>query len=1359
MKQYITVLSIFLLTLGVPATDEGAICRDDTKVYNSEGQFFASDFVAGGNGLTFDSSIHPDFGGAIDLENIVFPSDQPFYVDYIGEGAGANHLFGFFFLDIDTNKNGIPNFFEIADTDDMDGDGLRNSIDDDDDGDGIPDALDTQANAGCEVSATGTLTPRINVSNSAAAVLFRNGQEAADAGEHAADFWQWIPSNAVHYQNGHGVGGYIFAHPGAFLYVDNNNDLIPDCLEAPSNSNDMLKSSMPAYVVDKDHDVHPDNVRFKDAVFPALLGKWTVSVGAENRVFWLGSTIFKLADDDNGKTTQSSYNNSSPYSVRDDSPLQNAQPDYLIYGTDDETSGAIPASLLADDPEGERFWKYRWYESDISGGRELCFFLTVFYPSGNRNVNTYYSKSGFNPDPGAGSYGVNGSTKGDKYGYNNPPLGAPTSDNWFPGYRHNGQHNAVAQYAWGLNWDEIATQPTDGSYPVALSGHEAKQPWIDKWQNYAPSNMVINYIALKNWLDTAGGFNSKIQNRYGIDLNTETDNYIIRKINGKMAHMMVGAPATEEEAWLLGWEDLFNGGDRDYEDVVFYVKREARGSAQSLNVAGDLDRFDDVSIASVEFEFKDNFTEDQWNVEGNYINYFYRLSSSSTWIPLLGGEHTGTPNIFTTTEESGGVVRRHVIIQLASEGSRELYWKVEMNTNDVSVFEPEVTYAQAGYNALVHEVFYNGGVIASSNIEYYGAYETPSFTWTEKNLNRGHLYSKKIFEHGDPITMIDVAAGVNPEDHLSSAPPEPWKWDAGFSMLSQVDTMGSSRKIYAFHSDSSNPNYSSRSNLHREEFKASLSAEMIAALELDSTAVDGVIKDNFHDPSGSFDAQLASDWLATWVHGLHGMVGGVPGYEREWLLGGLNRASPAVIRPPGIPFWIDGSAIDSALKKTYFDFIDDNADIPTRILIGSESGMIHAIDGGQWKGEKKNFTDVWADGHYADFGTGREVWAMIPNNLLNDIKNNKHGGSAVAARIDSTAMITVLRVNNDWRRVALISQGENGGSDSGHVGNYVWGMDITDIDNPVPLWERTAANYNQITGQVAMAWLEADKSGSTYGGDGIWVAVYTSGAELIPGVRGSIEIVNAYTGELIHRIELGTREIMPGTPALIDIDQDGYTDWLYGATNRGRLIAFSLKDFNTLSVYNFSNSNIQFHLAPNVSNQAENVVNVVTVSGDSPLLKDEHYFTTNNLVIVAQHNTDTLTWQIKGTHALKEGHKAFARPLLAGNSLIVATTTGDTFDYCDFDPDDPGDLILFRNIFDLTDVDMVLNFGTVKAPITGGGRLHVHKSLVMNSESWNSAGPPAGGKVVPVHRTPPTSIKANIFMPFGFEEIIAGEEL
>lgn len=1120
MKTFALLILIFVNWTALAQDEEAPRCATDNIQYN-DGGFSDADFVGGGQGLLFGDSIAPDVGGAINTDLIVFPTDQPFVVDYLSEGAGANHLFGFFFMDIDTNKNGFPDFYETGDRDDLDGDGIVNADDDDIDGDGIPNTADNAAAAG--------------VTNSADPSLFRNGAVAAAAGNFANDYWEFVPSNRISGK---------FEHPGAYLYVDENNNDVPDILEYGVGLN-----RIPPMALNKGYNTR-HHIR-NDNNFPGLLGRWFYSgTGASGDFHWIGSTIFKLADDDGDTNVGSPYSNYAPYGITDIYGNANARPDYDIYNTTNSASPLIPDEVKFVDPMGINAWRYRWFEGTVSGGREYAFFLVVFYGSGGSQVNTYYSKSGFNQDNPPATPNRNGATSGDNFG----TWAGRT--NWYPNYQNVGDHNLLAQAVFGLDWNQVV-DVTQGLPPVAFD--PANQAWVDKWENFTPSKRIVQYRGLSDWFsETPVDANTIINGRYGIDMSAEGDSGIVRAINGNMAHLMVGAPSADPEAWLLGWEDLYGGGDRDYEDVVFYVKREASGSAQSLNAATGLDRFEDVSITTVEFTFVDNFTDDLWGTEGTFINYAYRLASNQEWIYLLGGEHLRTPDVFDTTVDNG-LVTRHAVIQLDQEGARELYWKVEMATADSDTFVPEVEVADVGYEALVHDIFFNSAVISSSNVDYFGALETPDFGWLEKGKNRGHMYAFNSFNHGVTLTENTISSSFDFLDSASSDPSvgEPFFWDAGIAMRDQLN-----RRIYTF--------VDAFGSLVRQDFAPGLAPPVINALELSDDIVDGVMADNFHNPASStLEPVPASDWLVQWVYGYHGAISDgvttIPGYPREWKLGGINRSTVAVVRSPGIPTWLTGTGVPIEIKQDYSDWVQEPAQLntPTRVLVGSEAGMLHALNAGTWVGRRCDPIHTYADGCYTDYGTGEEVWGMIPNNLLEDIKYNKTGKKSVSAKIDATPIVAVVREGTEWRRVAVVAQGENGGSENGRVGNVVWAIDISQVDNPRPLWEFTDPTMGNIIHPLAIAWAEL-------AGGPEWIVAMNSGITPSPTNRATMYYLNAYSGALLDRTDVGTfGSSMGGAPALIDSDQNGYVDWSYSATSDGLLVAQSLKDFNlvqTLSV-------------------------------------------------------------------------------------------------------------------------------------------------------------------------------------------------
>jgi hypothetical protein len=466
----------------------------------------------------------------------IYPSKQYFVTDYLQEGAGSSAILGFFFLDLDTDKDGKTDFFETGPNDDLDGDGLINSADNDDDNDGIPDNMDVEP-------ANTTSMP---------ASYFQNGTVAANNGDTQGDYWQFLPNSTI---TSGPLAGY-FELPSVYLYIDNNNDQIPDALQAASGT------EMPPYALESGF----MTTHISLGNFSGLLGEWEYSGSpgstTSEKSHLVGSTIFKLCDDDFGTSVFSPYSNYAPYGISDIYSNRNNQPDYDIYGTTNENDPAIPNSLKNTDPQGVKRWKYGWFGPTVDANREIVFFVTVFWNSGGNQVNTYYSRTEFNPDAISSSPMRNASTTGDNYGGSN-------IDNWFPHFQSVADHDqlAAAVFGAGTKWSDIASSSPN---PVAINA--ANQPWVDQYENWTPERKVVQYLGVDSWLESsASNIESTINSRYGVDLNTENQSILVRAKDGKTPHFITYKPSQNSNAWLIGVEDLFGGGDREYADFNFYT--------------------------------------------------------------------------------------------------------------------------------------------------------------------------------------------------------------------------------------------------------------------------------------------------------------------------------------------------------------------------------------------------------------------------------------------------------------------------------------------------------------------------------------------------------------------------------------------------------------------------------------------------------------------------------------------------------------------------------------------------------------------------------------------------------------------
>ncbi|WP_064965719.1 T9SS type B sorting domain-containing protein [Tenacibaculum ovolyticum] len=472
------------------------------------------------------------------IATIKTAQEKTIAVDYLGEGAGASAILGFFFLDIDTDNDGLPDFYETNPGDDLDGDGLINSIDPDDDNDGIIDALDVQP-----IGVTSMPT-----------TYFVNGAVAAANGNTIGDYWQFLPNKV---SSSGAYSGY-YEHPGVYLYIDNNANNIPDALEYTTGSN-----KMPPYTVDKG--IATSHIT--NGSFLGLLGDYNYSGSPSGDAHITGRTIFYICDDDSGTSQTGNYTSNTPYAVSDSYSSVNNEVDYNIYDTTDAQSLNIPKAILGTDAVGIDYFKYRWFDDIIvSPNRELVFFNSVFWSVGGSQVNTFYSKTAFNPDATRTNYSHSGgATTGDNFG-------GGTKLNWFPDFQNTADHNTLAAdvFGAGTTWAMIANSPTDGSPVVALS--LANQTWVDTYENWTESTKIVQYRAVNDWFAaTAATINNAFNARYSYDLTTDVRNIIIRAKNDRTPHFMVISPTTDPNSFIIGVEDLYGGGDRDFEDEVFYI--------------------------------------------------------------------------------------------------------------------------------------------------------------------------------------------------------------------------------------------------------------------------------------------------------------------------------------------------------------------------------------------------------------------------------------------------------------------------------------------------------------------------------------------------------------------------------------------------------------------------------------------------------------------------------------------------------------------------------------------------------------------------------------------------------------------
>jgi hypothetical protein len=333
----------------------------------------------------------------------------------------------------------------------------------------------------------------------------------------------------------------------------------------------------------------------------------------------------------------------------------------------------------------------------------------------------------------------------------------------------------------------------------------------------------------------------------------------------------------------------------------------------------------------------------------------------------------------------------------------------------------------------------------------------------------------------------------------------------------------------------------------------------------------------------------------------------------EYVLGDIFHSNPLIIGGPPNTFYF------SADVPGYRDFFRKHELRRKMLLVGSNDGMLHAFDAGQFVessggpgGEPP--TRVSDLGHFSD-GTGKEVFAYIPRSVLPTVRKLTES-SLHQWGVDGTVTVADVYIDpfnratpvREWRTVVF------GGLREGGAAYYA--LDITQPDRldpvgewsvprpqnvyvpsclespvdpsgagpcgslpfPAPLWEFTDRVWDAARG--ALVSLDEDGNGKPDLGetwsipnvgrirmteDGKTVDKYVmivgggfdpEGSKTDPTRGNWLYMIDTETGQAIYKRRLDGA--VPSEPAAVDTNQDGYLDRIYLGTTRGQMYRVDL---------------------------------------------------------------------------------------------------------------------------------------------------------------------------------------------------------
>ncbi|WP_404372615.1 DUF4114 domain-containing protein [Corallococcus coralloides] len=1125
MNRALAVCALLLAPLFAHAQGLSQLCQD-VLTQDKQPDFQASGFDTNQSvNITRESPPRLQLNTnltVLDPERIYFPFDQHVTISYVFESAGASHALGYMYMD-DVKARGYA-------------DANGNLVDKNSNGilDLHEDLFNLAPTSGAKArpyigpyTSAGAPNRRCNVSFTSGGFTYNQPELAMNGGCASTFASQQSLKDARPGQTGNTlkvdlVGSLMGGAPTSPSFSDRGVfDYIPNLLEPADPRNNKLG---------------------------------------------LGKMVFLLSDDD---TDLSVFNNIAP--VADSSNTADGVPDYDVSRYD-------PNGLQrATNPDpGITTYDRTVDLGQIEGGKELVFFLVVFYDASHAptstggtvfpclrrdaddkctlhlrtSVSVFFSKAAWNMDQNA----VGGTVTAER--------------------------NIGCSYNASCN----PSSPSTSAGACAVSGtKELLCGWLE-----GPKT---------NLNSTLGRLNTAAYGNLDMPMEKES---IPRPANNRMAHVIMGAPSTDPFRWILGFEDLNGGGDRDFNDVVFLINKENGGGVRSGTVSGDIspDIAEDFTITKVRFRRQDDLAPAPRTCTGGAPCWSEEIPGACRPpggpLPTLryavavdcrvcaGGTCTRNPNPtwypveFPNTSPPTQEVELDMLA-LGFTGS-QLCWKADI-TSPNERCRPIIDNVDVGYQAVRAGTYARASPSTVGNAIVWGANETPGRGWgqgwtapgyagmpaattraydgTTDLPVRGHLYFRSLYDPEAP-NRTNVVERWNAGRVMAIALTK--GQDPATRKLFTLDATGARTDIATAAADSA-----STSPL----FPDSLCDQVVNGRYVFDLNNDGTCGTPTHPFKQINDATNDRAFLREWLYGWEDLhAPGASNVRRAWPVGGVNLSTVALAVPPFLDGWYQ-SARAAERDQYRKNFMEPLKNRRTVAYVGTVSGYLHAFDAGAFRtgardgclarDQQRGYfapTSCGAGTSPRDYGTGEERFAYLPRLLLERYVNRyaRFLGSGNLPRPQVDASPTIANVDFGvpgkpaWTMSSTPSRTQGAKtvlvSATGKGSPAVFALDITRPDlpaqYPLPLWEFSLAD-----GAVQQAFTDArnadrtspkkvklpDDSGSRHAPSvvrlawgstrtpGAWTAVV--GTDYVPssGRAGTLYLLDMKTG---RPLDLGT---------------------------------------------------------------------------------------------------------------------------------------------------------------------------------------------------------------------------------------------
>ena len=250
--------------------------------------------------------------------------------------------------------------------------------------------------------------------------------------------------------------------------------------------------------------------------------------------------------------------------------------------------------------------------------------------------------------------------------------------------------------------------------------------------------------------------------------------------------------------------------------------------------------------------------------------------------------------------------------------------------------------------------------------------------------------------------------------------------------------------------------------------------------------------------------------------------------ERSWKLGDVFHSTPVLVTAPVL-----------ALNDSSYQAFKTAQASRTKILIaGANDGMVHAF-------------------RESD---GVELWAFIPNDLLDNVKNLNSTSGDHLFYVDASPIAADIKVGSTWKTIVVF--GERRG------GRYYHALDITDTTNPTYLWSFTDTKMGETWSEPAIGRVRIGSSDKyvMFVGGGYDTAQNnaTGKAFFVIDLSNGSKLFEYYNSTSSDDRQYMNFSIAANATA-VDLDNNGYVDKVYIGDVGGQVWKFDVSATATSS--------------------------------------------------------------------------------------------------------------------------------------------------------------------------------------------------